>query len=152
VEGWDLYGGFEAGAGELVKTDGDRLPEVHGEVARGCLRGRGDWRVHGNSGEEVCVGELVVREAGLLGAEKKGDSRCGGGRLGFVRPRGLGCVQPCEDAGSGVLQGEEDLLELAFADGSSGDDEGAVGDGGGEVVVATSRPHDVLRGYGRLGF
>ena len=40
------------------------------------------------------------------------------------------------------------MLELALADGGGGDDEGAVGDGGGEGVVATGVGHDVLRGYG----
>jgi hypothetical protein len=35
VDGRNLDGGFEAGAGELVEADGDGLAEVHGEVARG---------------------------------------------------------------------------------------------------------------------
>ena len=33
VEGRDLDGGFEAGAGELVEADGDGLAEVHGKMA-----------------------------------------------------------------------------------------------------------------------
>jgi len=67
VEGRDLDGGFEAGAGELVEADGDGLAEVHGEVAR-VVGG-----VHGDRGEEGGVGELVVGEAGFFGSEEKGD-------------------------------------------------------------------------------
>ena len=65
VEGRDFYGGFEAGAGELIEADGYGLAEVHGEVA-GVV-----GRVHGDGGEEGGVGEVVVGEAGFFGAEEE---------------------------------------------------------------------------------
>jgi len=46
-----------------------------------------------------------------------------------------------------LLEGEDGLFELAGADGGGGEDEGAVGDGGGEGVVAAGGLHDVLGGY-----
>jgi hypothetical protein len=138
VEGRDLDGGFEAGAGELVEADGDGLAEVHGEVAA-VLR-----RVHGDGGEEGGVGELVVGEAGFFGAEEESDAVLRG-------RRGWGCVQGLKDEGGGLLEGENGVLELALADGGGGDDEGAVGDGGGEGVVAAGGVQDVLRGYSGLG-
>jgi hypothetical protein len=65
---WEFERVLEAGAGELVETDGDGLAEVHGEVA-GIL-----WREHGDGGEEGAVGELVLGEAGFFGAEEEGHS------------------------------------------------------------------------------
>jgi len=44
------------------------------------------------------------------------------------------------------------MFELAFADGGGGDDEGAVGDSGGEGIVAARGVHDVLRRYCGLCF
>jgi hypothetical protein len=83
VERRDFDGGFEAGAGEFVETDGYGLAEVHGEVA-GVV-----GRVHGDGGEEGGVGKLVVGEAGFLGAEEKGNASVGGGAWGIVAYPGL---------------------------------------------------------------
>ncbi len=113
------------------------------------------------------MGELVVGEAGLFGAEEEGYAGHGDDLLGFVAfpclrietwgarvlrgRRELGLVgggEGGEEEGGGLLEGEDGLFELALADGGGGDDEGAVGDGGGEGVVAAGVGHDVLRGDG----
>jgi len=53
-----------------------------------------------------------------------------------------------QDEGGDLLEGEEGLFDFALADGGGGDDEGAVGDGGGEGVVAAGVAHDFACGYG----
>ncbi len=87
VEGRDLDGGFEAGAGELVEADGDGLAEVHGEVA---LAIGGE---HGDGGEEGGVGELVVGEAGFFGAEEERYAGLGGGGRGVLGVVAYPCLR-----------------------------------------------------------
>jgi hypothetical protein len=82
VEGWDVDGALEAGAGEFVEADGDGLAEVHGEVARCWFSSRGAGGEHGDGGEEGAVAELLVGEAGFLGAEEEGDAVLGCGECG----------------------------------------------------------------------
>jgi hypothetical protein len=62
-----------------------------------------------------------------------------------------GGVESGEDQGRDLLEGEEGLFDFAFADGGGGDDEGAVGDGWGEGVVAAGVVHDFSCSYGRFG-
>ncbi len=73
VEGRDLDGGFEAGAGEFVEADGDGLAEVHGEVA-GVVGG-----VHRDGGEEGGMGELVVGEAVFSEPKRRATRSCADG-------------------------------------------------------------------------
>ena len=101
------------------------------------------------------MGELVVGEAGFFGAEEecvlrarreasRGDGRFLLGRWELRWLRGEGG----EDEGGSLLKWEDGLFDFALADGGGGDDEGAVGDGGGEGVVAAGVVHDFGCGYG----
>ena len=102
-----IFGG--AGAdGHLVKADGDGLAEVHRRLA---------W-VGGNLDENVAEGEVFAGEAVLFRAEDEGDAAAAG-KLPRHQRRQMG-------------QSHHRLLRLAIGEGSSADDQGAMGDGLGK--------------------
>ena len=105
---------------QLIETDGDRLAEVQGEMARACVL------LHGDGEEKVAVAQLFVAEAGLLGAEEQGDAA-------WVAIGACAAAKFGADAGCGFGQREQGVLQVALADGGGPDDQGAVGDGLGEA-------------------
>jgi len=56
-----------------------------------------------------------------------------------------------EDAGRGLLEGEDGAMEVAFSDGGGAGDEGAVGDGLGKGREASGLLHDGGGAYGGFG-
>jgi hypothetical protein len=103
---WILWTGL---ANELVENDGDGLAEVHGGVV-----GLG-----GNTEQEVAVAEVVIGEADFFRSEEDGD-------VGTVAEVGL------DDCGGG-FEGRDWLQQIALSAGGA-DDQGAVGDGLGELL------------------
>jgi len=89
---------------------------------------------------------VLVGEAGLFGAEEEGYA----GWSGFVC-WSCGLLQLGEDAGGGLLEGEDGAMEVAFADGGGAGDEGAVGDGFGKGGEAAGLLHDGGCAYGGFG-
>jgi hypothetical protein len=79
----------------------------------------GDAGVHGDGEQGMAVAELVVREAGLFGAEEQGDLFC------WV----LG--ESSRDGLIGFGEHLKGMLEDALAYGGGAEDESAVGDGFG---------------------
>ena len=72
MEEGELFGAFEAFAGEFVEADSDGLAEVHGEMTGG-FRGE-----EGDGEEQGAVAKVLVGEAGLFGAEEEGYAGLGG--------------------------------------------------------------------------
>ena len=73
---------------------------------------------HGDGEKEVAMAELFVGKAGLLGAEEEGYASL--------------ITDAREDLGSGGLEGEERMIQIALAYRGSADDKSTVGNGFGD--------------------